>query len=95
MCIGSNSVNQAQDLMIVTKIKDLPNSLLPSVGIVDIVDIASPVLVAVAHDVLVPAGHAEALVPLHVPLAAHLLPGHSTQLLVSTPLTKGISPSLT
>ena len=31
MCIGSNSVNQAQDLMTVTKIKDLPNSLLPSV----------------------------------------------------------------
>ena len=29
MCIGSNSVNQAQDLMIVTKIEDLPNSLLP------------------------------------------------------------------
>ena len=30
MCIGSNSVNQAQDLMTVTKIEDLPNSLLPS-----------------------------------------------------------------
>ena len=29
MCIGSNSVNQAQDLMTVTKIEDLPNSLLP------------------------------------------------------------------
>ena len=29
MCIGSNSVNQAQDSMTVTKIKDLPNSLLP------------------------------------------------------------------
>ena len=29
MCIGSNSVNQAQDLMIETKIEDLPNSLLP------------------------------------------------------------------
>ena len=31
MCIGSNSVNQAQDLMTVTKIEDLPNSLLPNV----------------------------------------------------------------
>ena len=31
MCIGSNSVNQAQDLMTVTKIEDLPNSLLPTV----------------------------------------------------------------
>ena len=30
MCIGSNSVNQAQDLMTVTKMKDLPNSLLPN-----------------------------------------------------------------
>ena len=30
MCIGSNSVNQAQDLMTVTKIEDLPNSLLPT-----------------------------------------------------------------
>ena len=30
MCIGSNSVNQAQDLMIETKIEDLPNSLLPN-----------------------------------------------------------------
>ena len=30
MCIGSNSVNQAQDLMTVTKIEDLPNSLLPN-----------------------------------------------------------------
>ena len=28
--IGSNSVNQAQDLMIETKIEDLPNSLLPT-----------------------------------------------------------------
>ena len=33
MCIGSNSVNQAQDLMTVTKIKDLPNSLLPTIQI--------------------------------------------------------------
>ena len=33
MCIGSNSVNQAQDLMTVTKIEDLPNSLLPSAEI--------------------------------------------------------------
>ena len=32
MCIGSNSVNQAQDLMTVTKIEDLPNSLLPIIG---------------------------------------------------------------
>ena len=31
MCIGSNSVNQAQDLMFVTKFEDFPNSLLPSV----------------------------------------------------------------
>ena len=31
MCIGSNSVNQAQDLMSVTKIEDFPNSLLPTV----------------------------------------------------------------
>ena len=30
MCIGSNSVNQAQDLMSVTKFKDFPNSLLPN-----------------------------------------------------------------
>ena len=30
MCISSNSVNQAQDLMSVTKIEDFPNSLLPS-----------------------------------------------------------------
>ena len=29
MCISSNSVNQAQDLMSVTKIEDFPNSLLP------------------------------------------------------------------
>ena len=29
MCIGSNSVNQAQDLMFVTKFEDFPNSLLP------------------------------------------------------------------
>ena len=29
MCIGSNSVNQAQDLMLVTKFEDFPNSLLP------------------------------------------------------------------
>ena len=31
MCIGSNSVNQAQDLIFVTKFEDFPNSLLPSV----------------------------------------------------------------
>ena len=31
MCIGSNSVNQAQDLMSVTKFEDFPNSLLPNV----------------------------------------------------------------
>ena len=30
MCIGSNSVNQAQDLMSVTKIEDFPNSLIPN-----------------------------------------------------------------
>ena len=30
MCIGSNSVNQAQDLMSVTKFEDFPNSLLPN-----------------------------------------------------------------
>ena len=30
MCIGSNSVNQAQDLMFVTKFEDFPNSLLPN-----------------------------------------------------------------
>ena len=30
MCIGSNSVNQAQDSMSVTKFEDLPNSLIPS-----------------------------------------------------------------
>ena len=29
MCIGSNSVNQAQDLISVTKFEDFPNSLLP------------------------------------------------------------------
>ena len=29
MCIGSNSVNQAQDLMSVTKFEDFPNSLIP------------------------------------------------------------------
>ena len=31
MCIGSNSVNQAQDLMFVTKFEDFPNSLLPNI----------------------------------------------------------------
>ena len=31
MCISSNSVNQAQDLMFVTKFEDFPNSLLPSI----------------------------------------------------------------
>ena len=31
MCISSNSVNQAQDLMSVTKIEDFPNSLIPTV----------------------------------------------------------------
>ena len=30
MCIGSNSVNQAQDLVSVTKFEDFPNSLLPT-----------------------------------------------------------------
>ena len=30
MCIGSNSVNQAQDLMSVTKFEDFPNSLIPN-----------------------------------------------------------------
>ena len=30
MCISSNSVNQAQDLMSVTKIEDFPNSLIPN-----------------------------------------------------------------
>ena len=30
MCIGSNSVNQAQDLISVTKFEDFPNSLLPT-----------------------------------------------------------------
>ena len=30
MCIGSNSVNQAQDLISVTKFEDFPNSLLPN-----------------------------------------------------------------
>ena len=30
MCIGSNSVNQAQDLITVTKFEDFPNSLLPN-----------------------------------------------------------------
>ena len=31
MCIGSNSVNQAQDLISVTKFEDFPNSLLPNI----------------------------------------------------------------
>ena len=31
MCIGSNWVNHAQDLMSVTKFEDFPNSLIPSV----------------------------------------------------------------
>ena len=30
MCIGSNWVNQAQDLIAVTKYDDLPNSLIPT-----------------------------------------------------------------
>ena len=30
MCIVSNWVNEAQDLMAVTKYDDLPNSLIPS-----------------------------------------------------------------
>ena len=30
MCIGCNSVNQAQDLMSVRKFEDLPNSLIPN-----------------------------------------------------------------
>ena len=33
MCIGSNSVNQAQDLIFVTKFEDFPNSLLPSTSL--------------------------------------------------------------
>ena len=32
MCIVSNWVNEAQDLMAVTKFDDLPNSLIPSVN---------------------------------------------------------------
>ena len=32
MCISSNSVNQAQDLMSVTKFEDFPNSLIPNGG---------------------------------------------------------------
>ena len=32
MCIGSNSVNQAQDLISVTKFEDFPNSLIPNVN---------------------------------------------------------------
>ena len=35
MCISSNSVNQAQDLISVTKFEDFPNSLLPSIGAVN------------------------------------------------------------
>ena len=31
MCIGCNWVNQAQDLMAVTKYDDLPNSLIPNI----------------------------------------------------------------
>ena len=31
MCIGSNLVNQAQDLMSVTKFEDFPHSLIPTV----------------------------------------------------------------
>ena len=34
MCIGSNSVNQAQDLMFVTKFEGFPNSLLPIMYVV-------------------------------------------------------------
>ena len=30
MCIGSNWVNEAQDLKFVTKFEDLPNSLIPN-----------------------------------------------------------------
>ena len=30
MCIGSNWVNQAQDLMFVTKFEDFPYSLIPN-----------------------------------------------------------------
>ena len=30
MCIGSNWVNHAQDLMYVTKFEDFPNSLIPN-----------------------------------------------------------------
>ena len=40
MCIGSNSVNQAQDLIFVTKFEDFPNSLLPNIDVV--LSIGSP-----------------------------------------------------
>ena len=38
MCIGSNSVNQAQDLISVTKFEDFPNSLLPIRYIINLND---------------------------------------------------------
>ena len=31
MCIGSNWVNEAQDLKFVTKFEDFPNSLIPNI----------------------------------------------------------------
>ena len=37
MCIGSNSVNQAQDLMFVTKFEDFPNSLIPTVHVLRVI----------------------------------------------------------
>ena len=36
MCISSNSVNQAQDLMSVTKFEDFPNSLIPSDSVLNV-----------------------------------------------------------
>ena len=39
MCISSNSVNQAQDLMSVTKFVDFPNSLIPNAGAGQILNI--------------------------------------------------------
>ena len=42
MCIGSNSVNQAQDLMFVTKFEDFPNSLLPTIYNIDSISTSHP-----------------------------------------------------
>ena len=36
MCIGFNSVNDAQDLMAVKNFRDFQNSLIPNVGLVGI-----------------------------------------------------------